>query len=172
MKNNKSCAFKLFYYALGLISFSLFFFFANTFYAEAGTGRQYGTWYIKCDKQKNCSLKQVLQLEEKNGKRVAEYRIGYFGGDKIKFISILPFGVNLKQGPKLFVDKNPIVDCEYTTCQAYGCIAQTVLGQDALDKIYNAENAYISIKTVDNKTLNIKFSTRGLKEGITDLSKI
>lgn len=159
------------YFLTACFVFAMIFNLAKSEYVEAAAkkGAKYGDWHLSCEENKKCVLSQILQLEDKNNTKVAEYRIGYFGSDKLKLLNILPFGVNLKQGPTLYGNQDVLAEGEYTTCQAYGCIAYINLDEEILNKIYNAEKSYIAIKTVENKNLNIRFSAKGLKDAIKAL---
>ena len=174
----------------GLAMIAIIVMFGRTYNVDAAVkaGQTFGDWSVACEKEDKkdvCFLSQLLtsQAEDKNSKdkkdskekpqiqRVAEFRIGYYGGSKeLKMIQILPFGTNLQAGTSIILDKDKLIaPGKYTTCQPVGCFAVADL-TDVIDTLTSATEAtFVGIITIDGKQVNIPLSTKGLKEGIASL---
>ena len=171
----------------GLAMIAILVMFARTYNVDAAmkAGQTFGDWSIACEKEDKkdvCFLSQVLtsQAENKDKKdskdkpqiqRVAEFRIGYFGGSKeLRMIQILPFGTSLQAGTSIILDKDKLIaPGKFTTCQPFGCLAIADL-TDVIGTLADAKEAtFVGIITVDGKQMNIPLSTKGLKEGLEAL---
>ena len=171
----------------GLAMIALIVMFGRTYNVDAAikSGQTFGDWSVACEKEDKkdvCFLSQVLtsQAEAKDKKdskekpqiqRVAEFRIGYFGGSKeLKMIQILPFGTSLQAGTSIILGKDKLVSPgKFTTCQPFGCLAVADL-TDSIDTLADtAEGAFVGIITIDGKQMNIPLSTKGLKDGVASL---
>lgn len=181
----------------GLAMIAIIVMFGRAYNVDAAVkaGQTFGDWSVACEKEPKkdgegekdvCFLSQLLtsQAEEPKDKkdkkdkkekpqiqRVAEFRIGYFGGSKeLKMIQILPFGTNLQAGTSIILSKDKLVSPgKFTTCQPFGCLAVADL-TDTIDSLAAAtENTFVGVITIDGKQMNIPISTKGLKEGIASL---
>ena len=159
--------------------------------ASTGTakaGQRFGDWAVACEKEGKkdvCFLQQVLtskeeakdskdskdKKEEPKIQRVAEFRIGYFGGSKeLKMIQILPFGTSLQAGTSIILSKDKLIaPGKFTTCQPFGCLAVADLTDDIETLSTTKEDVFIGIITIEGKQVNIPLSTKGLKDGIDSL---
>ena len=172
----------------GLAMIGIIVMFGRTYNVDAAVkaGQTFGDWSVACEKEgdKNvCFLSQVLtsQAEESKDKkskkdkpqiqRVAEFRIGYFGGSKeLKMIQILPFGTSLQAGTSIILNKDKLVSPgKFTTCQPFGCLAVADLTDTIGALADSTENTFVGIITIDGKQMNIPLSTKGLKEGVDSL---
>jgi invasion protein IalB len=149
--------------------------FGRSQYVEASVkeGEKFDDWIVACEKDTNkkqlCFLSQVLSSKEDTKHKVAEFRIGYFGGKDLKMIQILPFGVNLQAGTSIISGKELLAPGKFTTCQSFGCIAVADLSKGDIENILlNAENS-VGIISSDAKQTNILMSNKGLKEGLEAL---
>jgi invasion protein IalB len=145
----------------------------SSIYAAVKEGARFEDWIVVCEKhEKNegktsklCYLSQALTKDEK---KVAEFKIGYFGPEKnLQMIQILPLGVNVGAGSALVVDKEIIAPGKFLACYSYGCLALVDLKDTDLKRLYGKEETFIGVVIADaNKQVNFKFSTKGLKKGI------
>jgi invasion protein IalB len=148
----------------------------SSIYAAVKEGARFEDWVVVCEKNENsegktsklCYLSQALSKDEK---KVAEYRVGFFGPEKkLQMIQILPLGVNVSAGSVMVVDKDVIAPGKFLACYSYGCLAVVDLKDTDLKKLYGKEETFIGIVIADaNKQVNLKFSTKGLKKGIEAL---
>jgi invasion protein IalB len=166
----------------------------ESYTGTAKAGERFGDWSVACEKEQGqdgaadknvCFLSQVLtsqpaadtssdkkdKKEKVSVQKVAEFRIGYFGGSKeLKMIQILPFGINLQAGTSIIITKDKLVSPgKFTTCQPFGCLAVADL-TDTIDSIASAtESAFVGVMTIDGKQMNIPLSIKGLKDGVAAL---
>lgn len=182
--NTKKALFTL--SGLGLIALLVMFGRTYNVHAAAKPGKTFGDWVVACEKEGKkdvCFLSQVLtsQIDNKDKKdkkdakpqiqRVAEFRVGYFGGSKeLRIIQILPFGTNLQAGTSIILAKDKLVaPGKFTTCQPFGCLAIADL-TDVIDTIGDAKDeTFVGIITIDGKQVNIPLSVKGLKDGVASL---
>lgn len=171
----------------GLAIIAIIVMFGRTYDVNAAikAGQTFGDWSVACEKEGKkdvCFLQQVLTSKEeaKDSKdkknepkiqRVAEFRIGYFGGSKeLKMIQILPFGTSLQAGTSVILSKDKLIaPGKFTTCQPFGCLAVADLTDDIETLSNTKEDVFIGIITVEGKQVNIPLSTKGLKEGVDSL---
>jgi invasion protein IalB len=79
--------------------------------------------------------------------------------------------VNLQSGTSIISGDKLLAPSNYTTCQAFGCIAIAALSQDVVDQILANEKNAVGIISIEGKQININMSNKGLKEGIEAIKK-
>lgn len=177
---------KLLFTFSGIGVIAIFVMLYNLYNADAAVkaGTTFGDWSVVCEKDNNskketCVLAQVLSTTEEakdkksepKVQRVAEFRVGYFNGEKtLKMVQILPFGTSLQAGTAIIINKDKIVaPGKFTICQPFGCMAVAELNKD-IDAITSSDQAvYVGIVAADGKAIHIPLSTKGLNEGIAAL---
>lgn len=168
----------------GLGVIALIVMLGRTYEASAApkAGQTFGDWSVICEKEDKkdvCFISQVLTSKEESKdkkteaqvQRVAEFRIGYFGGSKeLKMIQVLPFGTSLQSGTSIIISKDKLIaPAKFTTCQPFGCLAVADL-KGEIDKLTSAQgDVFVGVITIEGKQINIPLSTKGLKEGIASL---
>jgi len=162
---------------IGLIT--LLSLFVQNYAHAAKEGKKYGNWVVTCEKgknQKNCFLTQSLTSAAEDGKgapqHFATFRIGYVNNSKdLQMIQVLPFGINLQSGSSIILSKDKLLAPGiFTTCQNFGCIAVAKISKKDLQAITKAKEAYVGVLSLDGRQINIKFDTKGLKEGVAALA--
>lgn len=141
-------------------------------------GQQFGDWAASCkenkDKKNICHLFQALEATDDSKRKIASFKVGYFGSDSLKIIEILPFGVNLQAGSAIISDdqnERLLAKGQFVTCHEYGCVAHAELTEPDLEVILNAKNNHIRIMSMEGKLINIPISNKGLAEAIKSLKK-
>ncbi len=161
--------------AVALIAFLVIIGRSSYVHASLQEGQKFDDWIVGCLKDQKkpvCYLSQTLSSASDESKhRVAEFRVGYFGGDALKLIEILPFGVKLHVGTTVISGKELIAPGQYTTCQSFGCIAVADLTKEDIDIIMSNDSNSVAIISVDSQQTNITLSNKGLKEGLEALQK-
>jgi invasion protein IalB len=159
------------------LAVSLIFVGKNTAtYAAVKEGARFEDWVVVCEKNeankdKNSNLCYLSQSLSKDDKKIAEFKVGYFGPEKkLQMLQVLPLGVNVAAGSAIVVDKEVIAPGKFVACYNYGCLAIADLKEADLKKLYSPSDSYIGIFIAEaNKQVNLKFSTKGLKKGIEAL---
>lgn len=141
-------------------------------------GQQFGDWVAVCkenkDKKSTCHLFQSLEATDDSKRKIASFKIGYFGSDSLKIVEILPFGTNLQAGTAIISDdqnERLLAKGIFVTCHEYGCVAHSELSKEDLDIILNAKTSYIRIMSMEGKLINIPISNKGLAEAVQLLKK-
>ena len=141
-------------------------------------GQQFGDWAASCkenkDKKNVCHLFQALESTDDSKRKIASFKIGYFGSDSLKIIEILPFGANLQAGSAIISDDQNdrlLAKGQFVTCHEYGCVAHAELSDADLEVILNAKTNHVRIMSMEGKLINIPISNKGLAEAIKSLKK-
>ncbi len=141
-------------------------------------GQQFGDWAASCkenkDKKNVCHLFQALESTDDSKRKIASFKIGYFGSDSLKIVEILPFGANLPAGSAIISDDQNdrlLAKGQFVTCHEYGCVAHAELVDADLEIILNAKTSHIRIMSMEGKLINIPISNKGLAEAIKSLKK-
>lgn len=137
-------------------------------------GQRFDDWSVSCEKvegQKDlmCHIRQSLSVKESQ-QVLAEYRIGYFGADKLKMVQILPADINIPSGTSLIVDKEILAPGSYNSCQGQFCIAASVIDQDIVKKMSKASEVYVAFINSQGKQVNSVVSAKGLDHAVKALS--
>ena len=166
----------LFVSLLLLTSLLVFSFFKAD--AAIKDGQQFGDWAASCkenkDKKSTCHLFQSLEASDESKRKIASFKIGYFGSDSLKIVEILPFGTNLQSGTAIISDDQNdklLAKGQFVTCHEYGCVAHAELSEEDLNVILNATTNYVRIMSMEGKLINIPLSNKGLAEAIQSLKK-
>ncbi|MDF2965601.1 MAG: hypothetical protein K0Q51_989 [Rickettsiaceae bacterium] len=148
----------------------------SSIYAAVKDGARFEDWGVVCEKDESSSAKNkkvcyLSQSLNKDDKRVAEFKIGFFGPEKrLQMIQILPLGVNLNAGSAVLVEQEVLASGKFFACYNYGCLSVADLNADVLKKLYSKSESFVGVVIADaNKQVNFKFSTKGLKKGIEAL---
>lgn len=166
----------LFVFLFLLTSLLVFSFFKAD--AAIKDGQQFGDWAASCkenkDKKSTCHFFQSLEAKDESKRKIASFKIGYFGSDSLKIVEILPFGTNLQSGTAIISDdqnERLLAKGQFVTCHEYGCVAHAELSEEDLNIILNAQTNYVRIMSMEGKLINIPISNKGLAEAIQSLKK-
>jgi invasion protein IalB len=147
----------------------------NTASAE---GKSVEPWQRRCSKQKveekeveHCEIFQTLTMKE-NGKRFAEFAIGYPPDTaEARGIMILPLGSLLDTGVKMQIDEGRLYQFTFRYCLPSGCYAVLKLTSGIIDEMKKGTNAKIEMISVENKKYNVPFTLSGFTKAIDSVKK-
>jgi len=173
----QTCFKKTLFVITGLVLIGTGFFLTKTHIANASgiNGKVFGDWKVSCVKNENknnlCFLtQQATTTKDDKLQILAVYQVGYFGKDNVlKFIQIVPLGVNLQSGTSIISGEKLLAPSKFTICTAAGCEAIGIITNDDFQTIISNNNNFLAMMGSDNKQINLPISSKGLKEGLEAL---
>ena len=144
------------------------------------TVASFGDWVLRCQRtgsgsetQRVCEVAQQIRTQEQQ--TVAELAIGRVKkSDSLRLTMVLPVNVTMPNPPTFAADgTNPdVLDLGWRKCLPGGCIADTVLKDDALGR-WKAQtgSGRITWKDATGRDLAIGISFRGLSQALDALGR-
>lgn len=142
---------------------------------QVTNGQRFDDWSIACEQvneqsTKICHARQSLSVKDQDTV-LAEYRVGYFGGDELKMVQILPANINIPSGTSIILDKEITSPGQYTSCQAQYCIATAVIDEAFVTRMSKASDVYVAFIDSQGKQINSILSAKGLEHAVKALKR-
>ncbi len=140
--------------------------------AQTGTPHitKFGAWVLRCEAlagagNQQCALIQTVHSEENANVSVAAI---FRKSPALKngiFEVIAPEGVLLPEGIKFKIDQSDVGQLPFMKCISGGCLAETVLDDNVLEKLNNGRVGLVTIYVNPGEGLRHVFSLDGFKDG-------
>lgn len=140
----------------------------------AKSGDTFRDWTVQCESAQKgtaqtCYIFQNLLLKQ-GQKRLLHMAVGYLAksGKPAAFFT-LPLGVSLPGGVSLSVDDGPPQRFRYERCEADGCLAPLILGDDLIRALKAGRQARVAFFDASRREISVPVSLLGFTAGYDTL---
>lgn len=153
---------------------TLFFLLIACLYALPAAAQELpSAWGTRCEKDAKgraqaCEMYQRL-VDMQSGMRVAEFAIGFHGGNTARGVIVLPLGILLPGGVTMSIDDQESFKFSVRYCTAQGCIAHVDLDDNLIALMKANGQAIFRYRTYQGEMIKMPMTLAGFTKAYNEI---